>query len=364
MKTKILLSGIALSLSLMVCAQENPTLENQIKNYTVKIDSIVMYEKSAMNKELDEIDLRFKEGEISDAEKKSRRFEIAQRYEKSINEKVDAKKNELEEVIRGTVKNSVLQSDDSRSSLVVSAADKSLITFRAGKKNKHPKDLLKTWGFFGSGGYLNLTNDSAPLNFFNDSSEIRFGKSESASNIMKFERQIGQFTSPVFVHFGLGVRSDSYFLEKSKVFAQSNNQLFIMPFSTGQLKYSSLNAEYIEAPLDISFVLNPKYIEYEGERYLDATKSQLRIGFGIYGDVKIGNRIRYKYSNEVSSKNVMIQRVEDGLSPFLFGAKLSFGYGGFNFYLKKDITPVFDGNAQLNNKHALQIGIELISFIF
>ncbi len=360
MKTKILLSGIALSLSVLTFAQEKPSLEQQIKEYSSRIESIVLAEKTKMNAELDAVDEKFKAGKISETEKQNQRNEIAARYETAINEKVEAEKSTLEEITKKSVKNSVMSAENTNFSLENSEEN----TNEKSEKKKHPKDKLKTSGFVLSLGWLNLTNSSEPYNFFKNDSETRFGQNVSYNYAIKGEFQIGKFTSPVFMSYGLGFRSDTHDLGRSRVFAQANDKLFVAPFSGGDLKRSQLRINYLEIPVDFNFVLNPKYIEHEGVKYLDASKKQIRVGVGIYGDLKVGEKIKYQYANSESRRNDFAQKVENGVNPFVFGAKLSAGYGGFNLFVKKDFTPLFNNSALLNNKLGLQFGIELAGLNF
>lgn len=360
MKTKIFLTGIALSFAAVAFAQETPVLEQQIKDYSAKIDSIVVSEKAKMNDELDAVDKNFKAGRISETEKDAQRAEIAARYETAINDKVNAERSSFEEITQKTVKNAVMGTEDRE----LKAANKTIVTVKDGEKKTHPKDVIGNSGFVLSFGWLNLTNKDAPLNFFNDSSEIRFGQSMSVNYAIKADKQMGSYTSPVFLTYGAGIRADSHDLGKGRVFAQQNNELYIAPFTAGEIKYSQLKVEYLEIPLDISFVLNPKYVDYEGVKYLDGTKRQFRVGAGLYGDIRIGNRIKYRYSDDISSKNVIQQKAEDGLSKFIYGAKLSVGYGGLNLFVKKDFNTIFDSKARMDNKYGLQIGLELASINF
>lgn len=356
MKNKTLLAAMLLTVSTMAFSQDKSgnyqdsrqqqeNLKEKINNYTVKIDSIVTSEKKKLDKELDVIDKDFKEGKISESDKKNFRSEIAVKYEKSINEKVDAEKESFEEITRERVRKSVLGKS-------------------AEEKKNDMKRLLNNSGFQLGIGFLNLTNSSEPFNFFNKPEEIRFGQSGSISYQFRFEMQVGKYSSPVFLNYGLGLRADGYDVNKSSVFAQADGKLFQTQFTPNSIKYSQLKSEYIEVPLEMQFVLNPKYVDYDGEKFIDDTKTQLRIGVGVYGGVKIGSRIKYRYSDEVTNKNIFKQKVENGMNPFVFGTKLSIGYGGISLFVKKDLTPIFNDDALMNNKNGLQIGVEIFNLTF
>lgn len=350
MNNKALFSAVMLTASVMAFSQEKSgndsrskeTLLQKISHYTKKIDSIVTSERTKMNDELDIVDKDFKDGKMSAADKQKLNDEIATKYENIINEKVDGEKESFEEITKERVRKSVLgRSVD--------------------EKKNDMRSLLNNSGILVGGGFLNLTNSSAPFDFFNDSEEIRFGQAASLSYQFRFEMQVGKYSSPAFLNFGLGLRADVYYLEKSKVFTQADGKLFQTVFAPQGIKYSQLKAEYLEVPLEMQFVLNPKYADYGGEKFIDDNKPQLRIGVGVYGGARIGGRIKYKYENEVSDRNIFKQRVENGMNSFLFGTKLSVGYRGISLYVKKDLTSVFNDDAIMNNKNSLQIGIEIFN---
>ncbi|WP_418123953.1 hypothetical protein ACNFU2_04845 [Chryseobacterium sp. PTM-20240506] len=355
MKNKALISAIMMTASVMAFSQEKSgnyydsrsreTLKEKINNYTAKIDSIITSEKTKMNGELDAVDKDFKDGKISADDKKKMNGEIAVKYENSINEKVDAEKESFEDITKEKVRKSVL--------------GKSI-----DEKKTDMKRLLNHAGVLIGGGFLNLTDKSAPFNFSNDSEELRSGKSGSLSYQFRFEVQAGSNASPVLLNFGVGLRSDIYNVKKPMVFAQADGKLFQRPFTMGNLKSSQLKAEYIEIPLEVQFVLNPKYVNYGGEKFLDNSQPQFRVGLGVYGGVKIGSKIKYRYSNEESKRNIFKQRIEDGMNPFLFGTKLSIGYRGISLYVKKDLTPIFNDDALMKNKNGIQIGLEIFNLMF
>jgi hypothetical protein len=359
MNTKILLSGMALSVSVLFAAQETPTFGKKIKDYAAKVDSIVVAEKIKRKAELNDLDLKFKERKITEAERQTQRTEISNRYERSVTEKVNAEIRELDQITKDAV-TSAMQNADHDEGLQVSSVSEVTVK-HSGKKGKHPKDLLNSSDLAVSIGFPTLTNSDAPFNFFNNRSEVRLGQSMSWNFVLRRENQLGNHKSPVFINYGLGFREDIYDLGAERVFAQTQDYLYIAPFDAGKIKYSKLAVDYIEVPVGINFVLNPKYVEYEGTEYLDAAKNQFRMGLGIYGGVKVGNRIKYRYSDAVSKSIVVQERLSSGVSPFLFGGKFSIGYGGINLFLKKDFTAIFEKEAQLNNKLGLQFGVEFVN---
>ncbi|MBK1896848.1 hypothetical protein [Chryseobacterium paridis] len=364
MKNKITLLAAVLAFSYSF-AQENPPMESQMKIYSKKIDSIVVSEKSNMNTELDIVDKDFKENKITSEEKKKKRIEIAVKYEQIINEKVSTQQSELENATKEMVKNSVLQKPDTLN------ANKNEMQFgfdgikvRLNKNKKTPKDYLHTLEFSINLTGTTLTPKDKPFKFYDKDSDVKNTIVNSSSYTLRYEDQIGSFTSPFFYRVGLGVRMDRFVPKYGKVFTQENKTLFIEDFTRGNLKETALTNSYLFVPVDFRFVLNPKYIEYEGVKYLDSRKKELSIIAGIYGGVKVGSVIYNRFSTENSKRIVERERAMQGVNTFIFGGKFGISYAGINLFIQKDFTPIFNNDARLRNKYGLQIGIEIANINF
>lgn len=114
MKFKILLLAM---LSSFATAQT--TLDNQMKSYTDKVNSIVLTEKANMKAETDKIDEAFSSGKITKAEQIAQKETVSKRYETIINDKIENERQQLEEITKSAVKNSVYSSDTIRNKNVV-----------------------------------------------------------------------------------------------------------------------------------------------------------------------------------------------------------------------------------------------------
>lgn len=288
------------------------------------------------------------------------------KYEQIINEKVDGQQSELEDATKVMVKNAVLGANDSIKEKGKNQLQLGLggVKMKLNADKKTPKDYLTvrdlTISFIGA----NLTSKNEPFRFYSKDSDVRTTVYNSYSFAFTYEYQLGGFRSPVFYKIGLGVRSDNFRPKYNKVFTQENNKLEVTDFTRGNLRDTRLNNTYIYIPVDLRFVLNPKYTDYEGVKYLDNRKSQLSIIAGIYGGVRAGSVIYNKYSTEFTKRITERQRLMHGVNDLIFGAKLGIGYGGLNLFIQKDFTPAFNDNAMLKKKYGLQIGIEIANVNF
>jgi len=360
MKTKITLFS-ALLISMLALGQSDKNIHSEMNAYTKKIDSIILSEKVKMNIELDQLDNDFN-GKSSAEEKQKRKNEIAEKYQNILNEKIENEKGSLEDSTKEMVKNIVLH-PDKRYSLAVDPQNGMLGIFK--KRVKLPKDYLYSIRLTGSFVFPSLTSEDKPFSIFNKDSDVkRTSNNLSAYTSLRYENQLGKFTSRVFYRTGLGLRVDYFTPENNMVFSQDGKNLFLRDFNKGQLKKTLIYNSYLTVPFELRWVLNPKYTDYEGVKYIDNRKTQLYVTGGFYVGIRTGSTIYNKYSTEYSKKIVDRERVMVGVNNFIAGARIGVGYGGIALFIQKDFTPTFTDEALLNNKYGIQIGFELVSINF
>lgn len=227
-----------------------------------------------------------------------------------------------------------------------------------------PEDYLHSIKLAVSFVGTSLTTKDEPFRFYSKNSDMKNKVYNSFNFALRYENQLGGFTSPVFYRLGLGYRTDSFTPKNGQVFSQNTESLFAQDFTRGKIKRTSLNNSYLMIPLELRWVLNPKYTERENIKYVDNRQTQFYIIAGLYGGVKVSSLIYNKYSTESSKRVVERERVMRGVNNFLFGGKFGIGYGGVGLYIQKDFTPIFNNDALLISKYGLQIGLELASINF
>ncbi|RRQ45697.1 hypothetical protein [Chryseobacterium sp. SC28] len=358
MKVKILLLAM---LSSFATAQT--TLDDQMKSYTQKVNSIVSTEKANMKSETDKIDGDFSSGKITKAEQIAQKEAVSKKYEIIINEKIENERQQLENITKTAVTNSVYNTkmDTVKSKDVFVFSSKGLSIKKSGKS---PAQYLNSSSLNVAYAFANLTKDKGSFNPFENDSEMRIGNSHSVEVQFRKDKQLGNFASPWFIRYGLAYRTDTYMPKRPQVFVQENSQLFLDNFENGRLKRSKLRNVYLTLPVEFQLYLNPKYTEYDGKQYLDAKKKMWKIGLGAYAGINTRSIVKVKYYNENDHFKKYDYTLDDGVNAFLFGGKFSLGYGGVNLFIKKDFTPIFNDRALLPNKNGIQIGIEIANIDF
>jgi hypothetical protein len=361
MKIKITLLASTF-ISVFAFGQSDRNIDHQMQTYTKKIDSIITSEKHKMNVELDETLEKVKGNNVASIEERQKlKAGIAEKYEHTINEKIENEKSKLEDATKDLVKNIVLNPDGKYSLSFEPYTGR--IQFK-GKRVMLPKDYLHSIKLSVSFVGASLVSKNEPFRFYSKDSEVKNYVYNSVSFNLRYENQLGGFKSPIFYRVGLGTRADYFVPKYGKVFSQDDKNLFVQDFTKGTLKKTSLNNTYIILPLELKWVLNPKYVEYENVKYIDNRETQFYIVAGLYGGVRAASVIYNKFSTDYSNRIVERETVANGVNNFLIGGKFGIGYGGLGLYIQKDFTPTFNNNALVNSKYGLQIGLELASINF
>lgn len=362
MKSKILILAL---LSSFATAQT--TLESQIKTYSSNIETMIASEKTKMRDEIKKVEDAYDQGKITKEELIAQKAAISEKYETIINDKIETQRTTMDSITRSTVvasvfginaKNNFKNDIYSNSSGIVS------VDLNASKNKNNPKKYINTTSTSINYAFLNLTKDKGSLNPFEDDSQMRFGNSHSFEVQIRRDVQLGNEASPWFFRYGIAYRTDTYMPKRPQIFVQDNQQLYLENFENGNLKRSKLRNVYLTLPIEFQVVLNPKYTEYEGKTYIDARKKMFKIGLGAYAGVNTRSIAKVKYYNPDGKFDKYQYTLDDGVNRFLFGGKLTLGYGSFNLFIKKDFTPIFNDKAILPSKNAIQIGIELVNLDF
>ncbi|WP_228374657.1 PorT family protein [Chryseobacterium sp. FH1] len=319
-----------------------------------------------MKSETDKIDEAFSSGKITKTEQIAQKEAVSKKYETIINEKIENEQTQLEDITKTAVTNSVYNTkpDTTKYRNSFSCETTDGLKFKFKKRVKSPKYYINTSTLTVSYAFANLTKDKGSFNPFENDSEMRIGNSHSVEVQFRKDKQLGSFTSPWILRYGLAYRTDTYMPKRPQVFIQDNSELFLDDFQQGTLKRSKLRNVYLTLPVEFQLYLNPKYTEYDGKQYLDVRKKMWKVGVGAYAGVNTRSIVKVKYYNENGNFKKYDYTLDDGVNAFLFGGKFSFGYGGVNLFIKKDFTPIFNDKANIPNRNGIQVGIEIANIDF
>lgn len=363
---KFLLLGCPLVSSLLLAQQNDRNIA--LSNYQKKIDSIVSVEKTLLNEAFEKLEKEHSEGLISKEQLLQSKKEISEKSAEKINKKLDEQQQIFKDLTKKLALTSVYEpKKDSVENYAVYQNDGVAIQLKTNqKKEKHPKTYLNKHLIQVNYAFINLTPNTLGLNPFESDSKMRIGNSHSVEVMSLKQKQLGKTDSPFFIRYGLSYRADTYMPKRPLVVSNDDKteQIYLSEFTEGTLKRSKLRNVYLTIPVDFYWVLNPKYTDYQGEKYIDGKKKQWRLGVGMYAGVNLRSIVKVKYYDHNGDFEKYKYTLDYGVNRFLFGVKMSVKYGGLDLYIKKDLTPIFNDKAQFPYKNGIHLGINLGGLIF
>lgn len=219
-------------------ATAQTTLDGQMKSYTEKVNNIVSAEKENMKAETDKIDQAFSAGKITRAEQIAQKESVSKKYETLINDKIENERQQLEDITKTAVTNSVYNTkgDTLRNHDIMVFGSSGISVNIGKKKDKSPAEYANNSTLSVSYAFANLTKDKGSFNPFENDTEMRIGNSHSVEVQFRRDNQLGSFTSPWFIRYGLAYRTDTYMPKRPQVFVQNNSELYLDQFEDGRLK--------------------------------------------------------------------------------------------------------------------------------
>ena len=306
----------------------SPKVREKMDEFQVQIHTIVKEEKEKLDQQIQLINKEEEAGLITVAEAKQKKADLSEASSVVINEKIQAVNFDLDELIKQQVTFSILNGNDEKTELD-----------RLKQKHKATNQLalFLGYGFMGFSDKKD-TNLNAHLGF-NNNTELGFSYEKQFNSESAWSLKSGLFLSWRTIR-----------LEDNYQFVREDNGSLGIVKSEVNLNKSKLRGSYLMLPLGVKYSFGKK-ITVEDFTYYKPTK--FSISAHMYGGVKLSNNNIYK-GNGVHARD----KKDYNLNQFVYGAQLTFSYGGWNIYARKEFSDYFKNNS-FDNRKMFQVGIGL-----
>lgn len=221
----------------------------------------------------------------------------------------------------------------------------------AGDTNENEKDKkgdnVSHWAGIriGVNGYTN-GDKGLPLVGLDKNLELDYGRSVSW-DLNLFEKDFRLYKQHVELVTGLGMHFANYTFTSQHVTMNNTTPFSYTTDSTVSLSKNKLKATYITAPLMLGFSTNK-----------DEDKA---VRFAVGGQVswRIASRLKQEYTAGGETFKPRV-RSDYNLTPFLFHAVASVGYGPINIYANYGLNPLFQSNQTANDLMPFDVGVQLM----
>ncbi|MCB9201548.1 MAG: hypothetical protein H6604_00660 [Flavobacteriales bacterium] len=323
---------------------KSDSFDQKVKKFVDKSETLINSYKDSMKMEIGIAEEKLKKQELSDAEFDSIKMKLSEKYATKINENVAQIEGDFSELLQQKINKTV------RKSFYEKTEEERL------RELKNQYRYVPWWNLNYYVGFSNFV-DEFNLGSISDS-PLRFSSSLEHTFEFKHTRRMNDFTSPFIYSFGLGVMFRDLHLGDNLEFTKNANNELSVATSPFNLDKSKMRLTYLTIPLELEYDFGKKNTK---ENLLDYKEvGKLRLAFGLYGGLKIGEMRKLKYDdsgNSITSKN----RGDYGFNDFIFGGKLALKYNNWEVFVKKDFTD-FHNSENFGNQ-GITFGIKLTNFI-
>jgi hypothetical protein len=358
MKTiTIYLASIILLFSVaIVNAQETTSTNNNSEKIEILKElkeKIKTEERDFLKEEVEAINERFENGEITESEANNLKQEAAKNRALNIENRLAIVDNKIALLERNTNVSMVSNDDDPGFRISIGSSDSEDNFFRIGHwKNKARKyDKRTTSDFVIAFGLNNAIVDGESF----DDSPYKLGGSRFFEIGWAWKTRVFENSNFLRLKYGYSFQINGLKPKDNMYFVQDGNETMLEEFPS-ELKKSKLSISNLVFPVHFEFGPSKRIDRDTYFRY--STRNQFKIGVGGYAGFNIGTRQKLKYFVDGDNIKDKIKRSYNATS-LVYGLS---GYVAFDdtaLYVKYDLSPIFKDQAVKQNNISLGLRFDM-----
>ncbi|MGC6432243.1 MAG: hypothetical protein ACON5F_14450 [Jejuia sp.] len=346
---------LSLSTQFLTAQDSIPKGNNQMKITELKEakSKIEAEEKKALKVEVESIELRLKQGDITADEAKILKLEMAKKRALNIENRTAILDNKIALLERNEEGYSTNTEEDlSKIGFSIGSEEGSFAGVKINGKNKAKKyDLRTTSDFVLAFGLNNAIIEGQSL----DDSPYKIGGSRFFEMGWAWKTRIFKNTNFARVKYGVSLQVNGLKPDDNQHFVQSGNQTMLETFPEN-LRKSKLSVSNLVFPVHLEFGPSKKIEKDTYFRY--STEKKFKIGVGGYAGFNIGTRQKLKYDFEG-------ERIKDkqkrgfNTSDLVYGISSYIAFGDTALYVKYDLSPIFKDQAISQNNISIGVRFDM-----
>lgn len=336
---------------------------------TDKIHLITVEERAALKKEIDAVNQRAANGEITWEQADAEKVKLAEVRSENIERRTQAAQQELKKLVADIVDTKIENVDIQQTHEVVEVVQGGevveVIEVAEDTQGSNSRIVIST-----------KTTDSTKVN----RNESRTTSQFVAAFGMNFYLQDGDFQSDVYensfksrffewgvtwrtrlsensgianIKYGLSLQYNQMTPKNSRgVFVTDGDQTYIEPLD---YKLDKTLLRNVNAVIPVHFELDftKKYVT-NTDSYI-RSHNGFRLGLGGYAGVNVRSKMKLKFEDETGNKVKSSTTSDYNAEKFVYGLSGYIGYGTMSLYAKYDLNEVFENNPIAENN--LSIGL-------
>ena len=317
-------------------AQDDETLEYKIEQLEKKKDDVTETEREALKKEVQLINKRLGNGEISQEEAQEFKKEAAEKHAKNIENKVAILQNTIELFKRtGSVD---LNTEINNIEIAIGGADVNGdvlfgVKYNSGKQKNVVYDK-RTYGEpIIAFGLNNAIIEGQSL----EDSPYKIGGSRFFEIGWAWRTRVFDNSNFLRLHYGLSFHFNGLKPIDNQYFVMNNGQAELQEFPS-ELKKSKFRMDNLVFPLHFEF--GPSKFKQNEESIRYSIRNKFRLGIGGYGGFNLSTRQKLKYKLDGEDVKDKLKR-NYNTSNFVYGLSTYLGFDSVLLYAKYDLSPIF-----------------------
>jgi|TARA_R100000479_G_scaffold21607_1_gene8236 hypothetical protein len=319
-------------------AQEND-LANDIAVLKAAQEQVVTEEKEALKNEVEDINQRLDNNEITLPEAEQLKEEAAEKRALNIENRLAIIDNKIALLERnGRIGNM----EGSSISIGVGALDKDndrvfgIKVRERGTANKRKYDRRTTSAFVFAFGLNNVITEGESLN----DSDFKIGGSRFAEIGWAWRTRVFKNTNWLRVKYGFSFQFNGLKPTDNRYYVDTGDQTELQEFRL-DLDKSKFRMDNLVFPLHFEFGPSEKIEKDEYFRY--NTYNKIKVGLGGYAGFNLSSRQKLKYSEDGEDVKEKL-KANYNTNNFIYGVSGYIGWKGTAVYLKHDLNTIFKDN--------------------
>ncbi|WP_420602637.1 hypothetical protein [Flagellimonas sp.] len=352
--TLYLASILVLLLSQTVMAQE--VYERKIEVLKAQKEKITEQEKEALKFEIEEINKRLKNRDISESEAKILKEAAAKKRALNIENRIGIIDNQISLLERNEGKTlakiEVDSLDIDRIGFTIDVNGEPLVISRSRRWKREIKYDRRTYSdFVFAIGLNNALIEGQSL----DNSPYKIGGSRFFEMGWQWRTRVFSRSNWLRFHYGFSFQFNGLKPDNNQIFVQNGNQTMLEEFEF-ELDKSKLRMDNLVFPVHFEF--GPSRLRKTEKSIRYSIQNQFRMGIGGYGGFNLGTRQKLKYSREGEQVKDKFKR-DYNTSDLIYGLSAYAGFDGVLLYIKYDLNPIFKDAAIEQNNISLGFRFDL-----
>lgn len=339
-----------LATTVAVFAQENQpeTTETSIEKIDELKEKAIEEEKSALKKEVEEINKKLENGLISTEESEELKKSAAEKRAKNIDNRLAIIDNQIELQERNHS-----ETEESRGQLIIdfgTDTSEDELIFGIKIKNRDKKiryDRRTTTGFHAAVGLNNVITKGESL----DDSEFKIGGSRFFELGWSAKTRVFKNSNWLRFKYGLAFQFNGLKPVDNQFFVTEGDQTVLETFPL-DLKKSKFRMDNLVVPLFLEFGPSKK-IDFE-DYFRYSTYHKPAFAIGGYGGVNLGTRQKLKYTEHGKRQKDKIKK-NYNTSNLIYGVSGYINWREWGVYAKYDLNPIFKDNPK--EQRNISVGI-------